>query len=39
LRAIWRACADDDFGRIVRLLILTGCRREEIGALSGDRQA
>jgi integrase len=33
LRAIWRVCRDDDFGRIVRLLILTGCRREEIGGL------
>jgi integrase len=33
LRAIWRACRDDDFGRIIRLLILTGCRREEIGGL------
>jgi integrase len=33
LRAIWRACEDDDFGRIVRLLALTGCRRDEIGSL------
>jgi integrase len=33
LRAIWNACQDDDFGRIVRLLILTGCRREEVGGL------
>ena len=33
LVAVWNACADDDFGRIVRLLILTGCRREEIGGL------
>ena len=33
LRAIWNACRDDDFGNIVKLLILTGCRREEIGAL------
>ena len=33
LAAIWKACADDDFGRIVKLLILTGCRREEIGGL------
>jgi integrase len=33
LRAIWRACGDDDFGRIVRLLMLTGCRRDEIGGL------
>jgi integrase len=33
LTTIWRACADDDFGRIVKLLMLTGCRRVEIGAL------
>jgi integrase len=33
LAAIWQNCLDDDFGRIVKLLILTGCRREEIGAL------
>jgi integrase len=33
LRVIWNACRDDDFGRIIKLLILTGCRREEIGAL------
>jgi integrase len=30
---IWRACLDNDYGRIVRLLILTGQRREEISAL------
>jgi integrase len=33
LVAIWNACGDDDFGRIVRLLLLSGCRREEIGRL------
>jgi integrase len=33
LAAIWRACGDDDYGRIVKLLMLTGCRREEIGGL------
>jgi integrase len=33
LAAIWRACEDDDAGRIIKLLLLTGCRREEIGAL------
>jgi len=33
LSAVWRACLDDDPGRIVRLLILTGCRREEIGQM------
>ena len=31
--AVWRACGDDDFGRIVKLLILTGARRTEIGGL------
>jgi integrase len=34
LAAIWRACRDDDFGRIVRLLILIPSRRSEIGSLS-----
>jgi integrase len=33
VRAIWNACQDDDFGAIVKLLLLTGCRREEIGGL------
>ena len=33
LAVIWKACADDDFGRIVKLLMLTGCRRAEIGSL------
>jgi integrase len=31
--AIWHACREDDFGRIVKLLILTGCRCAEIGKL------
>ena len=31
LVAIWKACADNDYGKIVKLLILTGCRRAEIG--------
>jgi integrase len=30
---IWRACRDDDHGRIVRLLLLTGQRRDEVGAM------
>ena len=30
---VWNACLDDDYGRIVRLLILTGQRRSEIGDL------
>jgi integrase len=33
LAAIWSACRDDDYGRIVRLLMLTGQRREEVGGM------
>jgi integrase len=33
LVAIWRACGDDDHGRIVRLLILLGSRRQEVGGM------
>jgi integrase len=33
LAVIWKALPDSDYGAIVRLLILTGQRREEIGAL------
>lgn len=33
LKKIWSACANDDFGHVVKLLILTGQRRGEIGAL------
>jgi integrase len=36
LRRIWRACRDDDHGRCVRLLILTACRRAEIGNMTWD---
>jgi hypothetical protein len=28
---VWNACDDSDYGKIVKLLILTGCRREEMG--------
>jgi integrase len=31
LAKVWRASGDDDHGRIVRLLMLTGCRRQEVG--------
>jgi integrase len=34
LAAVWRACKDDDHGRVVRLLILTGCRRQEVGGMA-----
>ncbi len=33
LVGIWNACRDDDYGRIVRLLALTGQRRDEIGSI------
>jgi integrase len=34
LKAIWSACADDDYGRIIRLLILTAQRRDEVGGMA-----
>jgi integrase len=34
LREVWRACLDDDYGRIVKLLMLTGQRKTEIGDLN-----
>jgi integrase len=33
LAAIWEACDDSAFGRAVRLLILTGARRAEVGGM------
>ena len=33
LVVIWNACRDDDHGRIVKLLLLTGARRDEVGGL------
>jgi integrase len=33
LAAVWQACPDSDYGRIIKLLALTGCRREEIAGL------
>jgi integrase len=33
LAVIWRSCDGSDFGRIVRLLLLTGMRRTEVGDL------
>jgi integrase len=31
--AVWRGVPDSDYGRILKLILLTGCRREEIGGL------
>jgi integrase len=40
LRQIWAATADDGtYSKILRLLMLTACRREEIGALAWDEVA
>jgi integrase len=33
---VWKSCGDDQFGRIVRLLILTGARRDEVGHMHLD---
>jgi integrase len=33
LKIIWSALGSDDYSAIIKLLILTGCRREEIGSL------
>jgi integrase len=33
LASVWRACGGDTYGRCVRLLILTGCRRQEVGGM------
>jgi integrase len=33
LAAIWRSSNDGDHGKIVRMMILTGCRRNEIGGM------
>ena len=36
IKSLWAACRDDSFGKIVRLLLLTGARRDEIGSLRWD---
>lgn len=33
LSAVWHACGADDYGRIVRLLLLTAQRRTEVGSM------
>jgi integrase len=34
IKAVWRSLPDTDFGKVVRLIFLTGCRRAEIGSLA-----
>ena len=36
LKAIWNGCLDDDYSAIIKLLLLTGCRANEIGRLRWD---
>jgi integrase len=31
--AVWLGAPDNDYGRILKLILLTGCRRDEIGSL------
>jgi integrase len=33
LAEIWSACDDSDYGRIIKLLMLTGQRRDEVGSM------
>ena len=33
VRVVWGACQDNAFGKIIKLLLLCGCRRTEIGGL------
>jgi integrase len=33
LVGIWNACLDSGYGHITRLLVLTGCRRKEVGGM------
>src|SRR5262249_51103894 len=33
LAEIWRACREDDYGRIIKLLMLTAQRRDEVGGM------
>jgi integrase len=33
LAAIWRACGDDAYGKVIKLLILTAARRGEVGGM------
>jgi integrase len=33
LAAIWWGLEEDDYGKVIRMLVLTGCRRQEIGGM------
>jgi len=34
LAAVWNSSGDDDYGKIVKLLILTACRKMEVGGMA-----
>jgi integrase len=34
--SVWLAARDNDYGHILKLILLTGCRRGELGGLSSD---
>ena len=34
LVAVLQGCGADDYGKVLRLLILTGCRRQEVGSMT-----
>jgi integrase len=36
IKTLWAACREDSFGKIVKLLVFTGARRDEIGGLRWD---
>jgi integrase len=36
LKAVWTACSENDFGAIIKLLVLTGQRKSEVGSLRWD---
>jgi integrase len=36
LRTVWRACTDDEYGAVLKLLILTGQRANEVAELRGE---
>jgi integrase len=36
IAAIWKACGDDAYGHVVKLLIVTGARRQEVGSMAWD---
>ena len=33
LAAIWNALEDDDYAKVIKLLVCTGCRRAEVGGM------